>query len=354
MAELSTLSLAKVIKEIPRRAFEKPVHKSMAYVVHDALLFVLCWLVIAYNPFWLIDLAFAVLMGYVLTGIFVLGHDCGHRSFSNSVKLNNAMGEVLTGICLWPFQVWRISHDYHHMNTHHVKKEIAWKPLTVDDYLSLKPIEKFFYRHTRKTLFFLGSWLFTLFHIKYAILGDKYIFKPETRPLVMKSIKITGAITAAYLIAAYLTAGLYGILMLFVIPQFVFQFWLSFFTYFHHTHPEIEVMSDEEWNPVKAQLESTVHMRFHPVVDWLTHDISWHVPHHVCSGIPHYNLRIAHKALKEAFPDQVREETISLDLVKRSINKCHLIGHEEAGGQSWVRFDEIMEFKTRSKVPAQA
>ena len=34
-------------------------------------------------------------------------------------------------------------------------------------------------------------------------------------------------------------------------------------------------------------------------VDFLTHDISWHVPHHVSTKIPWYNLRAATNSLRE-------------------------------------------------------
>lgn len=33
-------------------------------------------------------------------------------------------------------------------------------------------------------------------------------------------------------------------------------------------------------------------------VEFLTHDISWHVPHHVSSKIPWYNLRAATESLR--------------------------------------------------------
>ena len=34
-------------------------------------------------------------------------------------------------------------------------------------------------------------------------------------------------------------------------------------------------------------------------IEFLTHDISVHVPHHVSSKIPWYNLRLAHNSLKK-------------------------------------------------------
>lgn len=49
----------------------------------------------------------------------------------------------------------------------------------------------------------------------------------------------------------------------------------------------------------QAQLSGTVHCDFPSWVEFLTHDISVHVPHHVSSKIPWYNLRKAHASLKE-------------------------------------------------------
>lgn len=46
-----------------------------------------------------------------------------------------------------------------------------------------------------------------------------------------------------------------------------------------------------EWDAAKAQLNGTVHCDFPAWVEFLTHDISVHVPHHVSTGIPWYNLR---------------------------------------------------------------
>lgn len=42
-------------------------------------------------------------------------------------------------------------------------------------------------------------------------------------------------------------------------------------------------------------------------MEFLTHDISWHVPHHVAPKIPWYNLRKATESLRENW-GQVRAE----------------------------------------------
>ncbi len=48
----------------------------------------------------------------------------------------------------------------------------------------------------------------------------------------------------------------------------------------------------------QAQLAGTVHCDFPAWVEFLTHDISVHVPHHVSSKIPWYNLRKANESLR--------------------------------------------------------
>lgn len=49
----------------------------------------------------------------------------------------------------------------------------------------------------------------------------------------------------------------------------------------------------------QAQLAGTVHCDFPAWVEFLTHDISVHVPHHVNSKIPWYNLRKANDSLRK-------------------------------------------------------
>lgn len=59
-------------------------------------------------------------------------------------------------------------------------------------------------------------------------------------------------------------------------------------------------------------------------IDLLTHDISWHVPHHVCVGIPHYYLMEAHRVLKTTYPEIVREEKFSFEYIRRVLSTCQV------------------------------
>jgi omega-6 fatty acid desaturase (delta-12 desaturase) len=55
--------------------------------------------------------------GCVMTGVWVLAHECGHQSFSPSKYLNDSVGWVLHSALLVPYHSWRISHKNHHSNT---------------------------------------------------------------------------------------------------------------------------------------------------------------------------------------------------------------------------------------------
>jgi acyl-lipid omega-6 desaturase (Delta-12 desaturase) len=80
--------------------------------------------------------------------------------------------------------------------------------------------------------------------------------------------------------------GWFGIVKYWLGPWLGYHFWMSTFTIVHHTAPHIPFKGGREWNAAKSQLSGTVHCNYPAWVEFLCHDISWHVPHHVASNIP--------------------------------------------------------------------
>jgi omega-6 fatty acid desaturase (delta-12 desaturase) len=72
--------------------------------------------------------------GSVMTGIWVLAHECGHQSFSESEFANNLIGTVLHSLLLVPFHSWRITHGRHHNNTGSCENDEVFAPATRADW----------------------------------------------------------------------------------------------------------------------------------------------------------------------------------------------------------------------------
>ena len=71
---------------------------------------------LAVSPWYLYPLVYAYL-GTAMTGLFVVGHDCGHNSFSKNQLVNDIVGTVLFMPLMYPFEPWRIKHNTHHAHT---------------------------------------------------------------------------------------------------------------------------------------------------------------------------------------------------------------------------------------------
>lgn len=333
----SDLSVKSIIATIPQECFEKSNVKSAFYLIRDFLFFAALYSLIIWTNDPIFALPLSLILGTVLTGIFIIGHDCGHRSFSPSIAVNDWVGELTTAMALWPFHIWRLSHDIHHRHTNNIEKDIAWVPYSVSKYKRLPMLAKFIYLHSRSTLFYFASSLFTFYYVMDGLRGKSSVhFKKTDLTKIRRSILITAIVLSFYAGSSYAFAGWFGVIMLFIIPQLVFHFWLSTFTLFHHTTTKTRFMADSEWTFAKAQLESTVHVSYPQAIEWMTHDINWHVPHHVCVGIPHYHLRHAHRALTEHFGDMIHHEVFSLDLINSVIKQCHLIRGKQLGQLEWV------------------
>jgi hypothetical protein len=49
--------------------------------------------------------------------LFVVGHDCGHRSFSENKLVEDIVGTLMFMPLIYPFEPWRIKHNQHHAFT---------------------------------------------------------------------------------------------------------------------------------------------------------------------------------------------------------------------------------------------
>jgi hypothetical protein len=72
--------------------------------------------------------AYWLAQGTMFWALFVVGHDCGHQSFSNNKRLNNFVGNLVHASILVPYHGWRVSHRKHHANHGHVENDESWYP----------------------------------------------------------------------------------------------------------------------------------------------------------------------------------------------------------------------------------
>jgi len=116
----------------------------------------------------------------------------------------------------------------------------------------------------------------------------------------------------------------------FFVPFLVFQFWLSTFTYFHHRLPTSENKipvgwkKEEDWTKLYGGLFATVHVDYPTWIEFLTLDINWHIPHHVSSRIPWYNLRKCTYALLKVYGDKLHTETLTWKLWRETTTSTHV------------------------------
>ena len=60
------------------------------------------------------SIAIAILNGFILGRIFIIQHDCGHRSFTRYQTLNDIIGTVCSICTFIPYKYWAKSHNFHH------------------------------------------------------------------------------------------------------------------------------------------------------------------------------------------------------------------------------------------------
>lgn len=152
----SQTTLRDIIHTLPAQCFAKDAFRAWLGVLTSVLAVVLGYIVLTLAPWYLLPLAW-LWTGTALTGWFVIGHDCGHRSFAKKLWVNDLVGHLAFLPLLYPFHCWRIMHDHHHIHTNKMGEDNAWTPFTEDRYRACRSYEKWAYKLVRSGFWWLGS-----------------------------------------------------------------------------------------------------------------------------------------------------------------------------------------------------
>lgn len=79
---------------------------------------------------------YTFVQGLFGTGLWVLAHECGHQSFSESKVLNDTVGWICHSALLVPYFSWKISHGKHHKATGNMDRDMVFVPKTREVYAS--------------------------------------------------------------------------------------------------------------------------------------------------------------------------------------------------------------------------
>jgi omega-6 fatty acid desaturase (delta-12 desaturase) len=234
--------------------------------------------------------------------------------------VNDLVGHLFMLPLIYPFHSWRILHNHHHTHTNKLDEDNAWQPFQPELYVSLGQLGQWGYQLLRGRFWWIGSivhWAGLHFDLSQFPVKDR-----EKVKLSISVVLVFAAIAFPILIA---TTGSWGFVKFWLMPWLVYHFWMSTFTLVHHTAPEIPFHATGKWDAAKAQLSGTVHCDYPRWVEFLCHDINVHVPHHISTAIPSYNLRLAHRSLQQNWGVYLHNECrFSWSLIKQITDQCHL------------------------------
>jgi len=226
----------------------------------------------------------------MLVRLFVLQHDCGHRSFFKSVKANDRVGAWLGILTLTPYHSWRRLHAVHHATSGDLDRrgrggEILL--LTVDEYRSRSIWGRLGYRLYRNTLvlFVLGP--FYQFVIKQRFANDL----PKTWERERRSVYLTNVGWFGMLGLLTWALGWQTVLLTYLPVATLASAAGVWLFYVQHQYEEAYFHHRDKWDYVDAALRGSSHFRLPKVLQWMTASIGIHHVHHLDSRIPNYRLQ---------------------------------------------------------------
>jgi omega-6 fatty acid desaturase (delta-12 desaturase) len=283
------LSLSEVPTAAALRRFAQPSRaRAGSQLVTTLVPFFLCWLATftCVNRGSWIALVFVLPAAAFMCRIFVIFHDCTHRSFLPSALWNDLCGRVLGFLCLTPFGYWRVTHTSHHASVADLDGRGVGdvKTRTINEYLALGRRERLFYRLYRNP--------FLLF-----VVGPAYVFlfryrTPMSAPRWSNwlSTQLTNLAVLAVGIIAYWAGNLDTLLLTHLPILWITTSVAVWLFYVEHQFETTYWVRGSNWRFREAAVRGSSHVDLPRILRWFTANIGPHHLHHLNSRIPNYRL----------------------------------------------------------------
>ncbi|KAJ8539319.1 hypothetical protein K7X08_013571 [Anisodus acutangulus] len=331
-------TLGDIRKAIPPHCFQRSLIRSFSYLVQDLILVSIFYYIantyfhalpspysyLAWTTYW-------IAQGCVCTGIWVIGHECGHHGFSDYQWVDDTVGLILHSALLTPYFAWKHSHRRHHANTGSLENDEVYIP-------RLESKLRWYYKYLNNpvgrvlvlafTLTF--AWpLYLIFNIsgkkydRFACHYDPYSPIYTDRERLQIYISDAGIIAATYVLYRLtLTQGLAWLVCIYGVPLLIVNGFIVLITLLHHTHSSLPHYDSSEWDYLRGAL-ATVD-RDYGVLNKVFHNVTdTHVLHHIFSYISHYHAMEATKAIKPLLGDYYQfDDTPILKAMWRDTKEC--------------------------------
>ncbi|OBZ76517.1 Delta(12) fatty acid desaturase [Grifola frondosa] len=342
-------TMSEIRSAIPAHLFVRHTWTGIAYLVRDIVMAALMWNVALHlDPIfksppvvermtylgvetarWIAWTVYWWFQGLAFTGIWVIGHECGHGAFSDSKIVCDVIGFVSPRLSI---DICRI-HDFARMvrlsirscglrtsagrspttgttwNHASMERDEVYVPKTrsdlgiplesehgidYDEYFGDTPIYTLFMLVRQQVLAFPAYLLFNVSGQKnYPKWTNHFdpnsiLFRKHQRNAVI--ISNFGIITMCYLVQrACAIWGAAEVIKYYGIPWLCVSHWFIMITYLHHTDPELPHYRNPQWN-FQRGAAATVDRNF---LGWMgrffLHDVAhFHVVHHFFPKMPFY------------------------------------------------------------------
>lgn len=242
-----------------------------------------------------------ILTGFCLVRLFIIQHDCSHRSFFESKEINDFIGRLCSVFTLTPFSFWRAEHTRHHASHGNLDERgisDVWL-MTKFEYSNASLRKRFFYRVYRNSLVLL-------------LLGPFFVFIVKRRfptGLAAKNSTLLKSVVSLNIFAFFLYYQIYAvfgaeIILYVVLPAIFLASSIGVFIFvIQHNHENSYWENSKNWSFEAASLDGSTVLRFGAIFDLLTANIAYHSIHHLNPSIPSYRLKEAYFAVKNEIPN---------------------------------------------------
>jgi len=212
----------------------------------------------------------------------------------------------------------------HHGSTNNLEMDTDWRPISKEIYDRMPLKDRTVYIFTRS----IGFWAGTVHYWWISAFRPSFYPQKKARSEVRRSMLFIAIVSFIIFSALGFYTGIEGVLFYFVLPFLSIHVWFSITTLMHHTAEDVPFLEKENWSLNGSRILLTTDYLYPKWLLWLTHNISIHAAHHASPTVPFYNLPKAQEALKQAYPNMIREKNFTLKILWRIVTRCHFYNPE--------------------------